>query len=73
MHRFAITLPCTIQNDIDILKCQKRRLATDVDNSEKLVVPLSQDSRVLHSTVFTSAQTTGNLCSILEAVRFSVQ
>jgi len=36
MHRFAITLPCTIQNDIDILKCQKRRLATDVDNSEKL-------------------------------------
>lgn len=62
INRFAITLPRTIQNDSDILKCQKRKFATDVYNNETLVVPLSQGSRVLHNTVFTSTQTTSNLC-----------
>jgi hypothetical protein len=37
-RRFAITLPCTTQNDSDILKCQKRKFATEVDSNEKLVV-----------------------------------
>jgi hypothetical protein len=60
---FAITTPCTFQNNNDILqRAKNRKFTTDVDNNEELVVPLSLDSRVLHNLVFAFTQTTGSLC-----------